>query len=120
MMPLDTLDALGNVLFNLDAEDLPEPSELAQALYRLRRPEALTAQPDVLAEVAAAIKQAERCWQHGFIAGEVAYAEACEEPRWPSDTIIAAWVERDQRSYSADLFAQRWYRARWLAGWGER
>jgi hypothetical protein len=120
MMPLDTLDALGNVLFSLDAEDLPEPSVLAEAFTRLRRPEALTLQPDVLAEVAAAIAQAARCWQHGFIAGEVAYADACEEPRWPTEAIITAWIERDQRSYSADLFAQRWYRAGWLAGWGER
>lgn len=119
-MSLDTLDGLGNVLFNLEAEELPEPSELAQALDHLRGPKDLTAQPILLAEVAAAIEQAGRCWQHGFIAGEVAYADACEQPRWPSDTIVAAWIERDQRSYSADLFDERWYRAGWLAGWGER
>jgi hypothetical protein len=120
MMPLDTLDALGNVLFSLDAEDLPEPSELAQALARLRLPQVLLAQPALIAEVAEAIEQAGRCWQHGFIAGAVAYGEACEEPRWPSGVTVAAWLERDERSYSADLFAQRWYRAGWLAGWRER
>lgn len=120
MIPLDTLDGLGYVLFSLDAEDLPEPSELAQALSRLHRPEGLTAQPILLVEVTAAIEQAARCWQHGFIAGEVAYADACEQPRWPHQAIVAAWMERDQRTYSADPFAQRWYRAGWLAGWGER
>jgi hypothetical protein len=120
MMPLDTLDGLGSVLFNLDAEDLPEPGELAQALHRLHLPQGVIAQPALITEVAEVIERAGCCWQHGFIAGQVAYGEACEQPRWPSSTTVAAWLERDERSYSADLFDQRWYRAGWLAGWGER
>ena len=120
MMPLDTLNGLGQVLFTLEADDLPEPSALAQALSRLRLPQVLIAQPALITEVAEAIECAGRCWQHGFIAGEVAYNEACEEPRWPSSTTITAWIERDEYVYSSDLFAQRWYRVGWLAGWGEQ
>jgi hypothetical protein len=120
MMPLDTLDGLGHVLFTLEADDLPEPSELAQALAHLRLPGVAFAQPALITEVAEAIERAGRCWQHGFIAGTVAYDEACEESRWPSEATIAAWMERDEHTYSADLFARRWYRAGWLAGWGER
>jgi hypothetical protein len=120
MMPLDTLDALGSILFTLEAEDLPEPSELAEALGHLRLPDVVITQPALIMEVAEVIERAGRCWQHGFIVGAVAYGEACEEPRWPSGPTVARWLERDERSYSADLFMQRWYRAGWLAGWDER
>jgi hypothetical protein len=115
MLPLDTLDGLGSVLFTLNAEDLPEPSELAHSLARLRLPEMMITQPALIREVTEAIEYASRCWHHGFIAGQIAYGEACEEPHWPSGPTVAAWLEREQRTYSVDSFAQRYYPG-WLAG----
>jgi hypothetical protein len=64
-----------------------------------------------------AVQHAAHCWQHGFIAGEVAYADALELPAWPSATDIAVWAERDSHAYSVEHFQRRWFTAGWLAGW---
>jgi hypothetical protein len=119
MVELETLDILQTLIYHTDATRLPEPNELARLLGRLRSKGVMSLEYGWLTQLTEAVEQASHCWQHGFVAGEVAYADAHELPTWPSTTDITAWAERDSRSYSPEHFQRRWYTAGWLAGWGD-
>jgi hypothetical protein len=120
MLELETLDALQTMIYHTDATKLPEPGELARLVGRLRSTGVRSQDRAWIAQLMEAVQHAAHCWQHGFIAGEVAYADAHELPAWPSGADIVAWADRDSRTYSAENFQQRWYRAGWLAGWRDR
>jgi hypothetical protein len=120
MLELETLDHLQTLIYHTDATRLPEPNELARLLDRVRRRGVMSLEYGWLVQLTEAVELASCCWQHGFIAGEVAYADAHELPVWPSGQDIAKWAARDSHTYSAEHFQQRWYTAGWLAGWGDR
>lgn len=120
MVELETLDYLQTLIYHTDAGKLPEPNELARLLNRLRSKGVMSLEYGWLTQLTYAVEQASRCWQHGFIAGEVAYSDAHELPTWPSASDIAEWAERDSRIYSTENFQRRWYRAGWLTGWRDR
>jgi hypothetical protein len=119
-MEPETLDALHTLLYHAEATALPEPSEMAHLLAQRRREPLTHAESAWLAQLSEALGHAEICWQHGFIAGQVAYTDACTEPLWPRAAEIAAWFERDRCGYSLEDFERRWYAAGWLAGWRDQ
>jgi hypothetical protein len=119
-MEPETLDALHTLLYHVEATVLPEPNDLAQQLDQRRREPLTNAESAWLAQLSEAVGHAESCWQHGFIAGQVAYIDACAEPHWPRAADIAAWAERDRCSYSVEDFERRWFAAGWLAGWSDQ
>jgi hypothetical protein len=75
MVELETLDILQTLIYHTDASKLPEPNELARLLDRLRSNGVRSQDQGWLAQLTEAVEQAAHCWQHGFIAGHVAYAE---------------------------------------------
>jgi hypothetical protein len=117
MVELETLDHLQTLIYHTDTSKLLEPNELARLLGRLRSKGVMSLEYGWLTRLTQAVEQASLCWQHGFVAGEVAYADAHELPTWPSATDIAEWVERDSHTYSAEDFQRHWYTTGWLAGW---
>jgi len=119
MLELETLDHLQTLIYHTDATKLPEPNELARLLGKVRSKGVVSLESGWLTQLTHAVEQASCCWQHGFVAGEVAYSDAHELPAWPAASDIAAWAERESHTYSTEHFQRRWYTAGWLAGWGD-